>query len=1494
MDTAIVDTNSIKFDSPIAAAPMMDSSVVDTNTIKFDEAPSIVSTADVIFDDAVSPTPEEVSTPTIPETIPTEVEAPKPITNAKDFVRNIMYERKPGTIINQLGPSTEPTPEASFIKPDTAKQIFEAPKTLGEVGLMLATAGPAWIAGSLGKIGITGYGELTGKDTTEQAEKFQEEVGKAVWQPETEVGKKATELIGKGFEFITTPIKEAAELVGESWNSKTVEAVSQFVVELALFHYGGESIGKAKVKIPEWYNKMSGREQTLINNMVKKVTSAKKAVSLKGAEGILEKPKGVPEGYTVKPEVKIAEKEKITVPEEVTERITTEEIARVEELVEKEHALWTEEDTAFINEMESKLEKSTEKEKKPAPVWEKMPEEELKKQAEYGVEGAKEELAVREVKGKEVVKAKEEPKPIPELKNSEEAIAFGEKATPEQVTELERLYEESQIKSKAFRDTGKLQEALDEGVRGQFFREAVDKAKGVLPERSKIDLAAEKEVKVKKSELPELLKDKVVDEKENAKVISKTKDTIKEKRASSEIAADAPIRFTNVVEVNHMLKTGENFLGKDSGGNLGISASTIPEEFGIVAYGSKVKTPVAIIYPKKAIEGTGTHPNEVKINPAVKLDELKFIVGDHGKLLTLEELRAAAPKVSKKVREAEKAGRATEAEKYIAELEKTNIATKTLIKKEVGKGNTVLYSGLDPTQIPGTLRGLKNSAKDLWEAAETKSATLGKVKRTVRVTVKELKELVFDPASVVTKDPVAKESFKLLINAEEGKNAFLHRNLKLYEDASQGIKKGSESSINIGKVLDGQRDINTLTQKERKAYDFFKDNYDFLINEFARKACGSEEAYKKIVSEVGKEHPKKTKIADLSKERAEEYKTLSDEAKKIRGSKKVSELKGEERIAYKSKQQEMRDFLNKDYIESLSPGEREAHLILSRRIDQYLPHLFDPKELLTIFKTNLEVAQVKLAKATKKGSITKYKNKVNSLTSAITKLEGGEFVAFRQLPKEIFFAFFTKRKGAKGYSFDALKAYETYLHGLARKMFDEPAVKQIAADLYPDIDVGLKPYVGNLVRHYMGYDKHPMDKISNAITTAQWIRTLGFNPRSALVNLSQRVNTVAFVGERYALQAEKMMLFDRKNTNAIFDKTGITREVPSVLTEGPPSVGMKAVNDVARYMFNQMELGNRKHAYLSGYLKGLDTGKGKGLSGEALTDFATKEGIKAVHETQFRYGKLGMAKMYWNPYARIALQFTSYPLKQARFLYRLFKKDKVGFLKYMAYAEGINYTLQELLDMDMSNALGFGITWGEGLNTVIALAEGDTRGALRHAKQTINIGGGLLPSGPGPTVSSALTIAEKAKEGKGVEQLGKELTPIMATRLAQAYKAVRDGYEGKYPIYDSQGHIRYYATGGQVLQRTVGPRPAEEYEASKAYEAKKNLRLEKTEVLKDMTDAFLSNDDETLIKLYERFGIMPSDKQIMAEQEKRNLSEEERRRYGAEEQYQLLREGTIY
>lgn len=829
-----------------------------------------------------------------------------------------------------------------------------------------------------------------------------------------------------------------------------------------------------------------------------------------------------------------------------------------------------------------------------------------------------------------------------------------------------------------------------------------------------------------------------------------------------------------------------------------------------------------------------------------------------------------------------------------------NITVSSLPLTEKSPSSFTMYS--DPLGFQAGAKALGKvveSAKEGWDKVLERNPTIAKLDEKARTRVEEIyrgiKEGTLDPERVMREDPYAIEVFKNLANAEESKNAFMQKVMPEFLDVTKGIKKGSDSSARIGKVLDGQEGVETLTVKEKKAFDFFKENYDWMINEYARNAAGSEEAYRRILSLVNNKEAKRSRVKDLNPTDRAEYDRLRQIVKEIKGEKKINELDVTTRESYEKASQEARDFLHNDFKKNMSEGERAAYDILSRKLTDYLPHLFGKTELKEMFEADIARIQKKLSKTTNANLITKYKNEIEAIEKAILNIEGGKLVNFRDLPRDVFFRFFAERKGAKGYSFDAVKAFESYVYGIARKIYDEPALRK-SYEVYEKVSPELKPYTKELVNHYMGYEpRSRFNNFARFVTTFEWIRTLGLNPRSALVNLTQRLNTAVWVGEKYAAQAQAMMLGSkemRAKADEIFEKSGVGREIPQVLMEGPVAPSLQGLRSITGVFFDAVERGNRQHALLSGYLKA----KAKGMSEEA----AIKEGIKIVHKTQFRYGKLGMAKWSRNPGGKLALQFLSYPVKQAQFLYDLYKKDRLAFLRFAAYAIGGNMTLQELLDTDMSNAIGFGITFGEALKAIQFAAEGDTRGAIRHAGQAFTPGGGLLPSGPGPAVASAIAIGKASTQGKGLEQLVKEVTPIMWSRAKQAYKAIKEREGSEYPIFDAKDHMSYRLNARQLAQRTLGPRSEKEHKESLKVREERNLEQERIEITKDIAKKFaegvLNNDESAIdeaVDLIVKYGIDIGDKQLENEIAARLMTKEERTEPGKKETYQILREGEM-
>jgi len=266
------------------------------------------------------------------------------------------------------------------------------------------------------------------------------------------------------------------------------------------------------------------------------------------------------------------------------------------------------------------------------------------------------------------------------------------------------------------------------------------------------------------------------------------------------------------------------------------------------------------------------------------------------------------------------------------------------------------------------------------------------------------------------------------------------------------------------------------------------------------------------------------------------------------------------------------------------------------------------------------------------------------------------------------------------------------------------------------------------------------------------------------------------------------------------------------------------------------------------------------------------------------------------PIGRTAFQFWSFPIKQTEFLIWLAKNDPKKLIYYLALAEGGNLTLQELLNIDLSNALGVGMNWGEALNAIKAVPEGDWRKVWRHTRLSYKKGGGLLPSGPGPTATGVYNVIDKLGEGKGWEQFKKELTPVQLKRFGKFYQSLTGEKRGKlYPVYDSKDHLMYHVTTPELVMRTFGPRPARESKEFDDWQKANLLEEERVEVLKDIVNAIIDDNKEKANKLINKYQIVPTAEQIENEILKRKLTYKERKTtIGKREEYQYQREGEIY
>lgn len=134
----------------------------------------------------------------------------------------------------------------------------------------------------------------------------------------------------------------------------------------------------------------------------------------------------------------------------------------------------------FGEETEPKRKKEAKKKAEQMGLGLEMPEPEAADALELKGERAGAKEAYRAKKLLETFSVKQ----IPErFATTNEALAFGRYATPEQIRALRGLYEESKGRASALLKQKKYDEAMAEAAKGQFFREAIDAAEG------RIDLA---------------------------------------------------------------------------------------------------------------------------------------------------------------------------------------------------------------------------------------------------------------------------------------------------------------------------------------------------------------------------------------------------------------------------------------------------------------------------------------------------------------------------------------------------------------------------------------------------------------------------------------------------------------------------------------------------------------------------------------------------------------------------------------------------------------------------------------------------------------------------------------------------------------------------------------------------------------------------------------------------------------------------------------------
>ena len=767
-------------------------------------------------------------------------------------------------------------------------------------------------------------------------------------------------------------------------------------------------------------------------------------------------------------------------------------------------------------------------------------------------------------------------------------------------------------------------------------------------------------------------------------------------------------------------------------------------------------------------------------------------------------------------------------------------------------------------------------------AEESQGAVSGFVNK-LKSAVAELAPISPEVVVKMDKTGAAKKIYDILDSNSIAQNKFLVNVTDEFLKAAGGIKKNSDAAFRVGRVLDGKLPVEALKKgsQEMKLYEYLKAKWDFLYTRYAKRLADSPESYARMAHAANQKYRPIVKVTELSPEQLVKYQAHVNAMAKIRGGSKMADLSETQKKFYDVVNNSRKKILHEEWLKRLTPGDRSAYSALERKVEKYLTHIFDRDHLRGVMADEVSRLETKLKNSTNPKEKIKLQNRINTANGTIQTIDGGGIVKYRNLPKEFNFRFFNVRKGAEGYSFDAVQAFQTYLHGFAKKFYGDSALIQ-ASELFKQVSPEMKPYMRWFIENWAGIGASRnswANKLAGAATSWQWMTKIGGNLRSPITNYTQKLNTIAAVGEKWSVRGYKAGF--TPEGNKLFMQSGIAKEVPEVLVEGKIPAYMKTVVDAMGFLFRRVELGNRKHSFLSGYYKKLAEG---GSAQEAM-----QAGIDLTHLTQFRYGKIGIPKPLSGPIGRVAFQFWSYPIKQMEFMIKLWKNDPMKLIKLLAYAEGGNYLLGEFAGIDLSNAFGLGLNYGELVQMGKELSEGDIRQAYRHLT-LVNKGSGLVPTTFGPTIDMLQKVNEASKRGKGWETFFKEMAPVQAKRFYDGYMAFSRREGDMYPVINQNDNRVMELTGPELLMQTFGPtlkKSSREFEeVSKERAAGKEF----DQISDEIVSLQVNGKSDEAVELMIKSGILPSDEALKRAFDRWYVTAKDRREMETGKRREYIRE----
>lgn len=391
-----------------------------------------------------------------------------------------------------------------------------------------------------------------------------------------------------------------------------------------------------------------------------------------------------------------------------------------------------------------------------------------------------------------------------------------------------------------------------------------------------------------------------------------------------------------------------------------------------------------------------------------------------------------------------------------------------------------------------------------------------------------------------------------------------------------------------------------------------------------------------------------------------------------------------------------------------------------------------------------------------------------------------------RVPGSVYDPFLEQRLGKKGYVEDAFRAVDAYVKRATRKYHMDQALGELQNKAGRTLEespldaksweyvkeyvdrVNLRPtkideLFDQLVKDSpIGYKlgDRPMAEVSRKMRRMVYRGTLGLNPRTALKNLTQGVNTYAELGEKYTTIGYAKTMRSLFGGDDELKRVGV---LDNAMVQDRNLSAKKRV--IERFdnglfaLFNLAEKVNRGAAYYGAKQRALSQGK--------PLNQAIQEGIDIARKTQFTFGQVDTPVALQSDVAKTLLQFQSFSLKQGEYLgEKLKNKEFAGLIRWAGANVLIITAFGELLGMDIKDLIPSVKVGGSpifGLGGAVKDAAMDNpdqynneRDAFDHVK---NIGSKLVPFVPGGVA------IKRAFEGVGAVNQGESKTKGGKTRF---------------------------------------------------------------------------------------------------------------------------------